>query len=178
MKIPPSLETERLIIRPYVAEDLEALLSLFNDKEVTRFLLLPLPQTRQETEKFLEQIVESYGTDAPTFALAITLKEDGRHVGSCGLNPLEDELGVQYYCTLSSECWGKGFATEAISTLFEYAFTDLGLERIVASINPENIASLKLAKRLGMIDHGLVEDKGVNQKVRFHTIDKSQYLGK
>jgi len=58
----------------------------------------------------------------------------------------EVEVGYR----LSKDSWGKGYATEAVSKLLEYAHSDLGLTRIIAMIDPQNIASQKVAEKADM----------------------------
>ncbi len=75
MKI-PRMETERLIIRPYLPDDLESLFTFFNDEKVTRFTDLPSEQSLEETKEFLDLILHSYETENPIFALAVDRKKE------------------------------------------------------------------------------------------------------
>jgi ribosomal-protein-alanine N-acetyltransferase len=158
MPPPASLATERLIIRPYGREDLESLFLFFNDIRVTRYTDLPDGRTRKETAAFLDYILASYTTEDPLYAFAVTLKESGEIIGSCGFAPLEDDgTGAQIYYAFFPDYWGKGYATEASRKMIELVFSIPQFERIVVDASPENPASARVAERLGMHYFGLVQ---------------------
>src|SRR5690606_37323330 len=89
------------------------------------------------------------------FQLAIVLKETSEVIGDIGVHFFEKEnKQVALGYTLSNLHQNKGFATEALENVIDFLFTDLNKHRIVLSIDPENTASIKLAKRLGFRKEG------------------------
>ncbi|MEJ2552051.1 MAG: GNAT family N-acetyltransferase, partial [Anaerolineales bacterium] len=76
----------------------------------------------------------------------------GQLVGNCGL--LEKEVGgeaeIELVYVFAASAWGKGYATEIGMALIRHAFETLGLERLIALIEPENAASERVAQKVGM----------------------------
>jgi len=180
MKIPSALETERLVIRPYTPEDFEPLYAFFSDEDATRLLdLAPEQKTAEGTRALLEMVIASYETEDPIFAMAITDKESGKYIGSCGMAPDEENSSdTQIFYALLPQYQGNGYATEAARKLLEYAFVELDLDRIVASIAAENLSSIRVAERLKMIFDGKTKRvvNGVMYEGRRYRFEKSNFL--
>jgi RimJ/RimL family protein N-acetyltransferase len=145
------LETTRLILRHQVIEDLDDLWALYQNPNITRHIP-DAPRSREEAREELEWHMHGHPR-RPELGLWGTIhKETGRFIGRCGLLPWEiegvQEVEVAY--TISEDFWGKGLASEAARGIVQYAFDDLNLTRLVCLIEPENIASQKVAQRMGM----------------------------
>jgi RimJ/RimL family protein N-acetyltransferase len=128
--------------------DVESLHRLFSDPLLMRFWPV---FTRAETEEWVEENRRSYAQDG--FGLwAVTLKGGDDAIGDCGMVRHEVdgamEIGIGWH--LLRTHWGLGFATEAAQASRDYAFAQLGVERLVASIHPENYASRRVAEKIGM----------------------------
>lgn len=141
-----SLETERLLLRPYEPGDLDGMAAMFGDPEVTAHTLLGR-RSRAETEAVLESYraflaARGYGM------LAILDKATGTFLGEVGLfvAPM-GPLALRY--ALARPGWGKGFATEASAAVLDDSFDGLGLHRVLAGVTPENTASLRVMDKLG-----------------------------
>jgi RimJ/RimL family protein N-acetyltransferase len=145
------LETERLVLRRFVLEDLDDLFALYQDKEIRRHFpegILSYAQTKEELEWFMNGHPRF-----PELGLWATIhKETGEFMGRCGLLPwiIEDRQEVEVAYLLGKKFWGKGFASEAASAIVQYAFGHLDLSRLICLIDPENTASVKVAQRIGM----------------------------
>jgi RimJ/RimL family protein N-acetyltransferase len=145
------LETERLILRRLVLEDLDALFVLYQDEEIRRYFpegVLNYAQTKEELEWFLNGHPRF-----PELGLWATVnKQTGEFMGRCGLLPwkIEDRQEVEVAYLLGKKFWGQGFASEAALAIVRHAFEDLDLSRLICLIDPENIASIKVAQRIGM----------------------------
>ncbi len=140
------METNRLIIRPFAAEDAEDLYAYLSREKVVRYEPYP-PFTREQAA---EEAVRRAGD--PNFH-AVVLKETGRVIGNLYFSPgdFDDwELGYVFH----DEYWGRGYATEACLTLLQEAFARENVHRVVAMCNPENTASWRLMERLGMRREG------------------------
>lgn len=156
--LPESIETERLVIRPFKEEDREAYLAFMTDAEATRYLMFSDEQRTEEGAGALFDTVQgSYATEEPVFAYTIALKADDAFIGSCGLSELgEDERFECYYSLLPSQ-WGRGYATEATTALLRYCFEHDGVEEVWAFMSPDNPNSAGVAERIGMEDRGIRE---------------------
>lgn len=162
------LETPRLSFRQLTWADLDALATLYTDPVVMTFLggTRSLEVTRQQLERLLGHY-EQYG-----FGLWATIhKADNRWIGRCGLLPHPDIDGqpeVEIGYTLAKDYWGQGLATEAAAAIRDYGFNQLGRDRLISLISPANLASQKVATKIG-----LTHEKDVllqNQTVRVYAI--------
>lgn len=143
------LETERLLFRDHEASDLEEYCAMESDPQ---YRWPQVVHPRAELERSFNtawMVPKSMGL------LATVFKANGRYIGRCGLYPLRDESGsiikdeasIGFY--LAREYWGRGLAAEAGRAFITHGFDDLGLRRIVAGINAENKASIRVIEKLG-----------------------------
>jgi RimJ/RimL family protein N-acetyltransferase len=147
---PPTLETDRLRIRPYGDADIPELLPLIGTREVAATTLrIAHPYTEQDARDFFELAKEP-----DKLWLAITLRADGRQIGGIGLRiePQHQHAELGYW--LGVAYWRMGYATEAASEMLRYGFEELGLHRIYATHFKQNAASGKILKKIGMQHEG------------------------
>ena len=148
------LESERLILRRFTDSDLVPFLAYRNDPEVARYQAWE-SCTEQEATAMIEELKSLQpGVPGEWFQFPIELKETGALVGDCALKVEQDGRQAEIGFTLSREHQGKGYASEAISRLLDYAFGDLGLHRVVAITDIVNEPSIALLERLGMRREG------------------------
>lgn len=143
------LETDRLYLRSLEEPDIPVLALLWTEPEVTRFIGGP----RVYDEVYNSLAEDSLITPEPVYDLWPTLeKSTNRIVGHCGIIDKEIDNVVEFDVTyvLSRSAWGKGYATEIATSLKDYAFRTLDLQRIVALIDPTNKASINVAQKVGM----------------------------
>lgn len=155
------IETPRLHLRPFTREDLGAFRQIAGQEEVLSYLPDSDRMNHEEMKATLDWLIECYRENTPEkirkFTLPIVLKSSGEIAGWCGIGPLEfDEAETEIYFLISHRYWGQGLATEATRALLEYAFAKLGLQRIVAVIDPANHASTRVVEKLGMRPEGPV----------------------
>lgn len=143
------LETERLILRKFAAEDLEKLIELRSDDEVIKYLggrRLQNPEAIAKRMRFYLDCYEKLG-----FGMcAMIWKETGEMIGWSGLQPLEETGETEVGYGMIKEFWGKGIGYECARAWLEYGFEKVGLERIVAVASPENKASWRIMEKCGM----------------------------
>jgi RimJ/RimL family protein N-acetyltransferase len=145
------LETSRLILRHLLPEDLDSLFTLYSDPEIRRYFpegTLTYSETKEELEWFLHG-----HPDYPALGLWATIhKETGRFIGRCGLLPwtIDGQFEVEVAYLLAKEFWGQGLATEAAQAILEYGLGKLGFHRLVCLIDRENLASIRVASKIGM----------------------------
>jgi RimJ/RimL family protein N-acetyltransferase len=156
------LETQRLILRHLLIDDLDALFALYSNPEIRQYFpdsTLSHEQTKEELEWFLHGHPEH-----PELGLWATIyKETGTFIGRCGLLPwtIEEQNEVEVAYLLDKAYWGKGLATEAARGIVDYAFDHLKLSRLICLIDPDNQASIKVAKNIGMnLEKEMVDEYG------------------
>lgn len=146
----PTLETERLRLRPYSETDIAELLPLIGTREVAATTLrIPHPYSEADARGFL-----AMAQDPDKIWLAITLRTDGRQIGGIGLRLEARHQHAELGYWLGLAYWGKGYATEAAREVVRYGFSELGLHRIFASHFGHNSASGKILRKLGMRHEG------------------------
>ena len=142
----PTLETERLRIRPYSEADIPELLPLIGTKEVAATTLrIAHPYTERDAREFLE-----FAKEPGKIWLAITLREDGSQIGGIGLRIDEQHQHAELGYWLGVPYWGKGYATESAREMLRYGFDDLKLHRIFATHFKHNPTSGNVLKKLSM----------------------------
>lgn len=149
------LETVRLILRHFKNADLSIIFAYRNDPEVAKYQRWST--TSKAGLKNLIQKQKSLQPGAPGqwFQFAIALKETDELIGDCALRMDKEDPGrAEVGFTLAQAHQGRGFAMEAVGRILEYAFTELGLERIFALTDCENQPSIALLERLGMLREG------------------------
>jgi RimJ/RimL family protein N-acetyltransferase len=149
---PVRWETERLVLRDAVLDDAEAVDRYASDPEVVRYLGWG-PDSPERTLDVLKERVTKEQTAVPrrVFELMIVEKATGQVVGGAGLrlgdsDALDAELGY----VLARAKWGQGVVTEACEELLDVAFGWLGLHRVSASTDADNIASVRVLEKLGL----------------------------
>jgi ribosomal-protein-alanine N-acetyltransferase len=143
------LETERLILRKFVPEDLEKLIELRSDDEVIKYLggrRLQNPEAIEKRMRFYMDCYAKYGYGM----CAMIWKDTGEMIGWSGLQPLEETGETEVGYGMIREFWGKGIGCEAARAWLGYGFEKAGLERIVAVAAPENAGSWRIMEKCGM----------------------------
>jgi RimJ/RimL family protein N-acetyltransferase len=149
------IESERLILRRFKDSDLAPFMAYRNDPEVAKYQDWDSCE-EQEARAFIREAgAARVGVPGEWFGFAIESKETGALLGDCALRvdehePYRAEIGF----TLAREHQGRGFASEAVSRLLEYAFDTLGLHRVVAIADCRNAPSVALLERVGMRREG------------------------
>lgn len=146
------LETKRLILRHLVMADLNDLFALYNDPEIRKYFpegVLTLEETKEELEWHMHGHPRH-----PELGLWATIhKETGKFIGRCGLLPwtIDNILEVEIAYLIDKNFQGMGLASEAAEGILKYGFETLNLKRLICLIDPDNIASQKVAQKTGMI---------------------------
>ena len=142
--------TERLALREMTADDLDLMADLLGDPEVMAFY--PRPKDRAEALGWIRWNARLYRERG--FGLwLIELRDTGEFVGDCGLTPQvvdrTPEIEIGYHVRRPLQ--GQGYATEAASACRDHARDVLGLERLVAIIDPGNAPSQRVAEKIGLV---------------------------
>ena len=145
------LETERLILRRMLPEDLDHLFALYSDQETRQYFpegRLTYAETKEELEWFLNGHPEH-----PELGLWATIhKATNQFIGRCGLLPwtIDQREEVEVAYLLDKAYWRQGLGTEAAQAIAQYGFEQLHLSRLICLIDRENQASMKVAQNIGM----------------------------
>lgn len=142
------LETERLLLREFDEDDLEAFFLLCSVPEVVRytgFSLDNIEQARENlrTRPMADYLKHGYGR------WACVLKEDGTVMGFAGLKYLDELNEVDLGYRFLPEYWGRGLATEAARPVVDYGFRELQLDSILGLVDPANKASVRVLEKTG-----------------------------
>jgi [ribosomal protein S5]-alanine N-acetyltransferase len=137
------VETARLRLRPFVADDWRAALAYLSLPNVRRFVP-EWPQTEEQAREFVSE------NAADPRALALETRVDRELVGHIGFHPWFGERAYEIGWAVAPAHQGRGYATEAAGALLAYGFERLGLHRIIATCQPQNTASVRVAEKLGM----------------------------
>jgi RimJ/RimL family protein N-acetyltransferase len=168
------LLTERLLLRPFGDDDLDALHAMQSRPEVTHYLYWE-PQSRDESREMLERLKKMTAIDDESDALrlAAVLSDSGILIGDFSLRRAsrehnQGEIGF----IVHPDHQGKGYATEAAAVLLRLGFEELGLHRIVGRADARNAASAGLMERLGMRREAHLRE---NEFVKGEWVDEAIY---
>lgn len=152
----PRLETERLVLRRLSTGDCEDVYNYSRDPEVPKYLLWDPHPNMDYTRQYLDYIAQRYRL-GDFYDWALERKSDGRVIGTCGftsINFASDSAEVGY--VLASDCWGQGYATEALECVLDFGFDNVGFNRIEAKYMVENPASRRVMEKCGMSFEGVL----------------------
>jgi ribosomal-protein-alanine N-acetyltransferase len=139
------LETPHLTIRGFETNDLEGLYFICSDAEVMRFVGDNKPLTLEQCQKWIEVSKANYAHHNYG-AMAVIENSSSKMIGYCGIVYGEDTTTPELIYGFAKNVWGKGYATEVANAMLEHGFQTVKLETILATADPENIASLKILK--------------------------------
>jgi len=167
------LESERLRLRWFREDDLEQFCQICSDAEVMRFLGDGRPMTEMEVWRQMATFMghwyfRGYGI------WAVEEKSSGKVIGRIGFMNPAGWPGFELGWTLGRESWGKGYATEGAQRALEYAFSEMNRDHVISLIAPENVASIRVAERLGEKVEGRTEVLGRN--VYIYGIGRDDWL--
>lgn len=151
-----SLETERLLLRPFRNADHPEYAAMCADPDVMRYLGTGVTLNPGEAWRSMASILGhwqllGYGM------FAVEVKATGKLAGRAGFLDPPGWPGFELGWVLAREHWGKGYAIEAARACLDYAFGALGRDRVISLIRPENERSIRVAERLGERLAGEVE---------------------
>ena len=148
-----TLTTERLNLRPISEKDIEDIHKLHSLPETDRFNTLGIPKDIIETKNIVEKwIFENNQENNKSFTFAIELNDTKEFIGLIGINLGKEKYrNAEVWFKLDSAFWNKGFATESLKKVIVYGFETLALHRIEAGCAIENIGSITVLEKAGML---------------------------
>lgn len=176
---PPTLETDRLILRKLKASDYIDMYEYACREDVTRYLLWSPHKDKFQTLKYLTYIGTRYRA-GDFYDWAIVHRESGKMIGTCGFtgfNQHDNSAEIGY--VLNPEFWGREYACEAVKEVIGFGFCVLGLHRIEAKFMEKNSRSLRVMEKVGMTFEGIGRDcmliKGKYENVGVCAILKGEF---
>ncbi len=176
----PTLETGRLILRTLQAGDAKELFEYAKKPNVTRYLTWEPHNSISDTLEYIKMVSDKIKNDQAG-EWGIQLKETGEIIGSIGFVLYEQngscgELGY----VIDDKYWGQGIMTEAIRRVIQFAFENMGLQRVEAVHYPENPASGKAMQKAGMLYEGLLRSKTFAKDkywdLKMYAITRNDYI--
>ena len=145
----PVLQTQRLTLRQFELEDVDALATILSDRETMRYY--PAPFDHAGVADWIQRNRTRYANDG--YGLwAMILNATRELIGDCGLVSQRvdgvDEIEIGYH--VRRDLWGQGYATEAARACRDHGFATLQVDRLISLIRPENLASRRVAEKNGM----------------------------
>ncbi|MGN0754073.1 MAG: GNAT family N-acetyltransferase [Aristaeellaceae bacterium] len=154
------IETERLLLRPFLEKDAEDVFAYLKEPAVNCFASMKLHSLEEAKKEMKKRAGET------EYYFAIVLKDEGRVIGEIDAYPERGEPhDTSSPFDTFSPCWmlneayqGKGYAYEAANAFFDYLFREKGARRIYAYTEDDNLSSQHLCEKLGMRREGLFRE--------------------
>ena len=143
------IETERLTMRPLSPDDIDDIVRLYGDPEVTRFITGGV-HSRQMAQTWLDEQVASWQRYLKIGMFRVADRVTGEFLGRCGVRDLEDAGEMEIGYAFVPSAWGRGIATEAARAVLGFTFRNSDLDHIVGITFPENLPSKKVLTNCGL----------------------------
>ncbi len=143
------LETERLLVREFVSEDIDSLSAVLSDPATMRYY--PAPLDRAGVAEWIERNRRRY-RDTGHGLWALVLKSSGEVVGDCGLTrqTVDEIQEIELGYHLRRDLWGQGYASEAARACRDYGFAQLRVDQLISLVRIGNLPSRRVAEKVGM----------------------------
>jgi ribosomal-protein-alanine N-acetyltransferase len=165
------VETTRLLLRPVTSADLDDFAAMNSDRDVMRYIGAGKPQTRAQTHMRIYAILdhwEQHGFGLYTIVDRVTRA----YIGFCGLQYLDNTSEIEVGYRLAKQFWGAGLATEAAKASLRQGFDEFGLDRIVAVVQPGNLASQRVVEKIGL--RYVKDARFYNTDVKYYEITREE----
>jgi len=143
------LTTPRVTVRQFTASDLDDLHAICADRRTMRYVGDGMTLTRQRCAEWLAESLVDYGTRGYG-ASAVHVAGEAAMAGYCGIVAARRRADPEIIYALRPRFWGQGLASELVPALLAWGFGTWGLPRLIATVRPENRASLRVVEKAGM----------------------------
>jgi len=165
---PWRIDTQRLILRTATPDDVEAIfVGWASDPVATRYMSWARNVSRAETKAFLDHCDSQWSTVSVGPCL-IELSDIGQLIGGSGLSLTSDPAVAEIGYILAPRHWGHGYVTETVRALVDWA-RSLRLQRLHASVHPDNTASLNVLRKCGF-----TQDEAAGTDVQFPNLEQEE----
>ncbi|WP_416150341.1 GNAT family N-acetyltransferase [Salipaludibacillus sp. HK11] len=167
-----SLFTERLYLRKMVPADSASLFKIWSDPDITKFMNISNFSNEGQATEMIHYI-NALSKENKAIRFSIIELTSNEIIGSCGFNYFDFENAkAEIGYDIAKQSWGKGYAPEAISSLLNYGFETIEMNRIEAKIEPGNINSIKVLRKLNFTFEGTLRQA---EKIHGKFIDLNMY---
>jgi len=159
--VQPWVETPRIVLRAWQTDDLDAFARLTADPQVVRYVGDGTVLSREQTAEWI--VIANRNIGKWGFGThAVVERESGSVIGWAGLihSDQAQETAAEIIYALSPAAWGRGYATELARGILDWAWRHSKLERVIATIAPDNAASIAMMGKLGFVSEGIVMHDG------------------
>lgn len=166
---PPTLSTNRLILREIKKSDLDDIFEYKSDPMVTEHLLYYPHKNKADTKGYINNTIKQY-REGKMYDFAVVLKDTQKMIGTVGftsINLQDNSAEIGYI--FNRAYWGKGLAKEAVTELLDFGFRVLKLDRVFARIMAENSSSIRVVEKCGFTLKERIE-RGILAKGKYHNI--------
>ncbi len=155
----PTLSSQRLNLCWIDHADVDSIYRIYSDNDVMRFSTRTPFNHQDDAHIYIESIHQGFN-DGKLFQWGICLKGSQKLIGTCTLSDISSAQGrAEVGFAIASESWGKGYGREAMNTLIKHAFSELGLRRLEADVDPHNAKCLKSLETLGFKREGYLRQR-------------------
>jgi RimJ/RimL family protein N-acetyltransferase len=156
----PTLETERLVLRPLTPEDAATVARLAGSREIAHTTIsIPHPYSEEQARAWIAAHTSQSST-GKGIVFGVATKEDAQLIGAVGLRDVDVEHSqAEMGFWIGMPSWGRGYATEAARRVVRYAFEELKLNRLYAHHMVRNPASGRVLEKVGMKREGLLRQR-------------------
>ena len=149
------LETQRLCIRQFQDSDLELFWAYRNDPDIARYQGWDVPFSRENASEFVAEMkAKEPDVRGEWFQVAIEARSSGEMIGDLAYFLKTDDSQAYIGYTVARPHWRKGYGLESARRLLDYLFAELGLHRVIAITDVENVSSFSMLDRLGFRREG------------------------
>lgn len=149
----PTIETERLILRPHIVDDAEFVFEWAGDERVTKYMSYPCHKNIEVTKEWLNSL-ESLENE---YTWGLVRKSDKNLIGTGSIRFKADENVWSFGYNLRFDCWGNGYATEASKRMIEYVIENHNAKEFIAEHAIDNPASGRVIEKCGLVFDGYSE---------------------
>jgi ribosomal-protein-alanine N-acetyltransferase len=151
--------TPRLRIRPFERRDALPMMDVYADAEVMRYIPGGVLPDERAVRRVMDEQLLAHASRGYAY-YAVVLSRDGSVVGDAGFGKFEPTGDIELGYTFARRAWGNGYATEAAAACLAAGLTGLDVSRIIAVADVENVASHRVAERIGMFRKAEIEVHG------------------
>lgn len=169
----PTINAQRISLRWLTNADVADLFEIFSNAEAMQYWSSPPYKTASQAQQLLDHIHESFAKK-DLFQWGIEHHQDRRIIGTCTLlNICASSRRAEIGYMLSRRYWRQGYMQEMLTTLINYCFNELNLNRLEADVDPRNSASMGLLEKLGFQKEGYMRERWIFE----HDIQDTVFYG-
>lgn len=167
-----TIQTERLILRPFTMDDVDESYAMEQDAEVNQYTHDGGVKQYDEVEKLIHTLIHVDYAENGFGRFAVELKETSEFIGFCGLKRLTESQEVDLGYRLKRSHWGQGLATEACRACIDFGFRTLGLDELCAFVLPANARSIRVLDKVGFVFQKEIDFEG--ETARKYVLEKGE----